>query len=292
MTAQTRKSQQAMAQPPSLATMPVITEMARGAGVDAATYLASIRTLMPTPHTDAEIVICLAHAFKLKLDPLTGEIYFARDRVSGQIQAIAKVDGWITLINSHPQFDGWEFEELYDTRGQFTAIAVTVHRKDRKVPTTIKEHLAEARAYSTGAFVEKMPVRAVRNRAIAQAGKIVFGFGGLMEQGEYEAWQRAQAQAQAMADREARQAAVAPMDEIPDHTAPAPAAEPERTPEAAQPEAQGAAEEVFLLKFKAELEGITDEMLRVEFWDANASVIEKLSDSGQRRAQAIFEGRG
>lgn len=92
--------------------------------------------------------------------------------------------------------------------------------------------------------------------------------------------------------------AIADIDEIPD--IPEPAKEP--TTEAAQPadiakqqpdtEPDTLADpEGALTALREALSGETDDVIRMEIWDSYGSVIERMSDTDRRRAEAIFEGR-
>src|SRR5262245_15532700 len=84
--------------------------MADRYGMDPVNYQDVIlKTVMPESATPAHFRAFIAVANTYNLNPLTQEIYAFRTR-SGGIQPIVGVNGWVTLINRQPQFDGMEFE--------------------------------------------------------------------------------------------------------------------------------------------------------------------------------------
>ena len=71
------------------------------------------------------------------------EIY-AFPAKGGGIQVIVGVDGWMNLINSHPNFDGMEFEDHREGK-KVEAITCRMYRKDRNHPIEVTEYMAECR---------------------------------------------------------------------------------------------------------------------------------------------------
>ena len=51
-----------------------------------------------------ELMVFMSIANEYRLNPLTKEIYAFNNR--GAIQPIVSIDGWLKVINTHPQFDG------------------------------------------------------------------------------------------------------------------------------------------------------------------------------------------
>jgi phage recombination protein Bet len=89
--------------------------------------------------TEQLMALCLvANAYNL--NPWTREIYAFPDRNNGIVPVVG-VDGWSRIVNEHPQCDGVQFMEAED--GSW--IECTIHRKDRKYPTTVREYLSEVR---------------------------------------------------------------------------------------------------------------------------------------------------
>lgn len=130
-----------------------------------------IKTLKETAFkgnvSDANMVALLVIAKQYGLNPWTNEIYAFSGKAGG-IVPIVGVDGWFRIINSHPQFDGVEFEQDDE---KCTCI---IYRKDRSHPTRITEYLSEC--YKDTAPWKSHPKRMLRHRAMIQAARIAFGF--------------------------------------------------------------------------------------------------------------------
>lgn len=134
-----------------------------------------------------ELISCLVVANEHDLNPLTKEIYFMRTR-AGVIQPIVSVDGWIKKLNQHPQFDGLEFEDHLDEKGEMTACTVVIYRKDRAKPTRITEYMAECAGDSQP--WKKTRKRMLRHRTLTQGARYAVGFAGVMDHDEFDQWQK------------------------------------------------------------------------------------------------------
>lgn len=180
---------------------------------------------MPSPHTDEELISCLIVANEHDLNPLTKEIHFMRDK-TGRIHPIVGVDGWVKKLNTHPQFDGFDFEHERDKDGKLLAVTCRVYRKDRAHPVVATELLSECirlPGAGKGPNAWSMtPSRMLRHRALMQATRYAVGFAGAMDQDEFERWQE-------MKDITPRAPApqLSDLPDIPDQPALAPAAEAE-----------------------------------------------------------------
>lgn len=128
--------------------------------------------------SDAQMSALILVAQAHKLNPFTKEIY-AFPQNNG-IVPVVSVDGWLKIINQHPQMDGLEFEHAPD--GSWcTAI---IWRKDRSRPTKATEFLAET-ARQTETW-RKYPQRMLRHKAVIQAARMAFGFAGFYDPDEAE----------------------------------------------------------------------------------------------------------
>lgn len=116
------------------------------------------------------------------LNPLTKEIYAFPDR--GGITPIVSIDGWMNLINSHPQFDGMEFVDSMGDDGKLYSVECKMYRKDRQRPTTVIEYMSEC-SRQTDPW-KKWPNRMLRHKSAIQCARYAFGFSGIMEPDEYE----------------------------------------------------------------------------------------------------------
>ena len=136
--------------------------------------------------TREELISCLVVANEHNLNPLTKEIYFMRTR-AGMIQPIVSVDGWVKKLNEHPQFDGLEFEDDFDDKGNILSVTCIIHRKDRSKPIRITEYLDECQQDS-GPW-KKTKKRMLRHRALTQGARYAVGFAGVMDRDEFDQWQ-------------------------------------------------------------------------------------------------------
>ena len=165
-----------------------VTDMASQYGVEAEAFVNTVRAVaMPKSHTTGELISCLMVAREHRLNPLTKEIYFMRTKAQA-IQPIVSVDGWIRIANSHPQYDGCEFETIRGSEGQVVAMRCSIFRKDRGRPTIVEEDLEEC-SKGGGPVWKSHPNRMLRNRTFCQAARLAFGFAGLMEPDEFRQWQ-------------------------------------------------------------------------------------------------------
>lgn len=126
--------------------------------------------------SDEEFAALIIVANEYRLNPLTKQIY-AFPAKGGGIVPVVSVDGWIFLMNSHPEFDGIEFNDLPDEKGNLFAIEAIIWRKDRARPTKIPEYLAECKRGT--APWKDMPARMLRHKALIQCARVAFGLGGI-----------------------------------------------------------------------------------------------------------------
>lgn len=132
--------------------------------------------------SNEEFITFLAIANEYRLNPLTKEIYAFSNR--GAIQPIVSIDGWITIINSHPQFDGMEFEDEVDQEGNLISIICKIYRKDRNRPTEVTEYLKEC--IGTSEPWKRWPARMLRHKAAIQCARYAFGLSGIVDPDEAE----------------------------------------------------------------------------------------------------------
>lgn len=178
-----------MSEHQDVARLQVVTQLSETYAITSEALVGTFAAVaMPRPHTKGELISCLMVAREHGLNPLTKEIYFMKTR-AGAIQPIVSVDGWIKKCNQHPQFDGMEIEDDRDASGKLTGMFCAIYRKDRTRPTRIREDLAECKA-AGGPVWKSSEYRMMRNRVICQCARIAFGFAGIMDPDEFEAWQR------------------------------------------------------------------------------------------------------
>lgn len=124
-----------------------------------------------------ELLALVVVANEYNLNPFTREIY-AFPAKGGGIVPVVSIDGWLNIINSHPQYDG--MDEEYAPDGSWCK--VSIHRKDRAHPTVHTEFLEECKR-NTEPWKQHTR-RMLKWKAIIQAGRIAFGFSGIQDEDE------------------------------------------------------------------------------------------------------------
>jgi phage recombination protein Bet len=146
-------------------------------------FEATVRAIaVPKECTREQFAAFLLVAKEYGLNPLTKEIY-AFPGKNGVLQPIVGVDGWLNLANSHPMFDGMEFEDHFEN-GVLVAVTAIVYRKDRRHASKLTEYMAECKR-GTDTW-RQWPARMLRHKAAIQCIRYAFGFAGIMEPDEYE----------------------------------------------------------------------------------------------------------
>lgn len=130
--------------------------------------------------SNEEFVTYMAIANEYQLNPLTKEIYAFANR--GAIQPIVSIDGWLKIINSNPQFDGMEFDDLFEDGGDLSAVTCRIYRKDRSRPVSVTEYMAECAG--TSEPWKRWPARMLRHKATIQAARYAFGLSGIVDPDE------------------------------------------------------------------------------------------------------------
>jgi len=128
--------------------------------------------------TDAQMTALLIVANQYGLNPWTKEIYAFPDKSNGIVPVVG-VDGWSRIINTHPQFDGLDFEQDNDS------CTCIIWRKDRAHPIKITEWLSECRRPNVGPW-QSHPRRMLRHKAMIQCARLAFGYVGIYDQDEAE----------------------------------------------------------------------------------------------------------
>lgn len=162
----------------------ITAEMAVRFGMEPGPFEATLRaTVVPKDCTREQFAAFLMVARDYHLNPITKEIFAFPTRAGG-IQPIVSVDGWMNLMNSHPQMDGLEFDDIKDEAGNLAAIKCRVYRKDRRAPIEVIEYMSECKR-NTDTW-KTWPARMLRHKAAIQAARYAFGFSGIVEPDEFE----------------------------------------------------------------------------------------------------------
>lgn len=127
--------------------------------------------------SDAQMTALMVVANQYGLNPWVKEIYAFPDRQNGIVPVVG-VDGWARIINTHPQFDGMDFEQDSES------CTCTIYRKDRSRPVRVTEFMSECKR-GTGPW-QSHPRRMLRHKAMIQCARLAFGYGGIYDQDEAE----------------------------------------------------------------------------------------------------------
>lgn len=147
---------------------------------DSSKLLDTLKATVFKGATNEELMALTVVANTYKLNPLTKELY-AFPAKGGGIVPVVSIDGWLRIINDHPQMDGLETSYELDEAGQPLSCTATIWRKDRSRPVVVTEVLSECRR-NTDPW--KMPFRMLRHKAIIQCARVAFGFSGIMDEDE------------------------------------------------------------------------------------------------------------
>ena len=132
-----------------------------------------------TQVTNEQLMALLVVADQYGLNPFTKEIYAFPDK--GGVVPVVSVDGWIRIINEHPQFESLELFYA-DDDSEDPWIECVIGRKDRTAPTRIREYLSECRRDT--APWKSHPRRMLRHKVIIQCARVAFGFAGIYDPDE------------------------------------------------------------------------------------------------------------
>jgi hypothetical protein len=141
---------------------------ATGLGIDEAELKAWVDLQIEVP---AKTILTLLRSMQsLHLDPLSEEIDFTQYD-DGHWQVFITIEGCSKLLNQHPQFNGLVFNQANTlVEGVPEWIECSIYRKDRAIPTTVREYLTEVRGDNT--IWKKMPRRMLRHRALQQCVRL------------------------------------------------------------------------------------------------------------------------
>lgn len=158
----------------------VISRLAGRFGVEPVKMLECLKgTAFKGGATNEQIMALCVVAEQYGLNPWTREIYAFPDKQNGIVPVVG-VDGWLRIINQHPQYDGMDIAMTDDGE----ECTVKIYRKDQSHPTIATEYLSECKR-NTQPWTSH-PRRMLRHKAIIQAARIAFGFAGIFDPEEAE----------------------------------------------------------------------------------------------------------
>jgi len=225
--------------------------MASKFNVEPAKLLDTLKNTVFRGASNDELLALVVVSNEYGLNPLTKEIY-AFPAKGGGIVPVVSIDGWIRMMNDHPQFDGIDYEFQHDEQGRLISCTSIIYRKDRSHPTRVTEYLSECRR-NTEPW--KMESRMLRHKATIQGARVAFGFSGITDEDEAAATPGL-ANARDVTPKAARATPIDPFATIPE----APAAEeaPVVEAEAVEQPPEDHMEDPALLDFLDMIQGCED----------------------------------
>lgn len=156
-----------------------VSQLAETFGIPASDDLTTVlkATAFKGNVSDAQMSALLIVAQQYGLNPWTKEIYAFPDQNNGIVPVVG-VDGWSRIINSHPQFDGMDFQQDDE------ACTCIIYRKDRAHPVKVTEYLSECKRPVKP--WQSHPKRMLRHKALIQCARLAFGYVGIFDLDEAE----------------------------------------------------------------------------------------------------------
>jgi len=152
--------------------------------MDAVAFAQTVKaTVFPNGQaTNEQLAAFCIVAKEYGLNPFTKQVYAFPSKGGGIVPMIS-VDGWASIINQHPQFNGMNFRYEKDQQsGEVYAVTCIIHRKDRAHPLVVTEFMEECKG--TSQPWAKAPLRMLRHRAMIQCARLAFSFSGLYDETE------------------------------------------------------------------------------------------------------------
>lgn len=160
----------------------VLVALGQRYSVDPAKLLDTLKnTVFKDANNEQLIALCIV-SNEYKLNPFLKEIYAFPDKRGGIIPVVS-IDGWISLINRQPGFDGVEFA-YEEQEGKPHSVTAIIHVKNRTHPCKVTEYYDEC-SRNTDPW-NKSPRRMLRHRALIQCGRVAFGLGGIADEEEVD----------------------------------------------------------------------------------------------------------
>lgn len=104
-----------------------------------------IRTTIAPTATAEEFGMFIEYCRSTGLNPFKKEIWFIKTpgyrkkdgtQTAPRVQIMTGINGYLTIANRHPMFDGMECKVEYGENGAVIGATATVYRKDRRIPST------------------------------------------------------------------------------------------------------------------------------------------------------------
>ncbi len=142
--------------------------------------LGTLKATVCAKATNEEIMAFCIVANEYGLNPFLKELY-AFPAKGGGIVPVVSIDGWVRIINEHPQMNGITFDFVHADGGKLVSCTCRIFRKDRSHPIEVTEFLSECYR-ATDPW--KMESRMLRHKALIQCARYAFGFSGIHDEDE------------------------------------------------------------------------------------------------------------
>ena len=118
---------------------------------DSPKIIQTIKSTIAKDATDEELALFLEHCKATQLNPFKREIWFIKTKPKKdqygnerppEVQIMTGINGFYTIANAHPQFDGIE-TEVIEQKGRIIKAVARVYRKDRSRPMTAEAYWDE-----------------------------------------------------------------------------------------------------------------------------------------------------
>jgi len=131
--------------------------------------------------SNAELAVITGVCATYGLNPLVKEC--AAFISGGKLQIVVMIDGWYKLVNRQPDYDGVEFEDHFNDKGDLVSTTCKMYLKTRGRPVCVTEYLAECRDPKSSVW-QKWPARMLRHKAFIQAARMAFGISEVVDDDE------------------------------------------------------------------------------------------------------------
>ena len=131
--------------------------------------------------TNAELAVITGVCATYGLNPLVKEC--AAFISGGKLQIVVMIDGWYKLVNRQPDYDGVEFEDHFNDKGDLVSTTCKMYLKTRGRPVCVTEHMTECRD-SKSTVWQKWPARMLRHKAFIKAARMAFGISEVVDDDE------------------------------------------------------------------------------------------------------------
>ncbi|MCR5259306.1 MAG: recombinase RecT [Desulfovibrio sp.] len=165
-----------------------VTALANRYGMLPAELDATLRkTVFRDARSNEEFLAMCFIAKEYQLNPLLKEIY-AVPAKNGGVVPLVGVDGYISMMLRHPDFDGMEFRYSEETvaigaiKDVPRWIEVVIHKKSCTRPTVVREYLDEC--FRPTEPWRTHPRRMLRHKAVCQGARMAFGFSGIYSEAD------------------------------------------------------------------------------------------------------------